>query len=95
MKILQCCQKNKQESWYESKWAFQWCWTKNKQTIIRAELKNCFRKINKNFNMNQDKLLNDIEQKNKQATERNKLKDWCSKNRETFVLNADSREFQK
>ena len=45
--------------------------------------------------MNQDKFFSDIEQKSKQATERNELKDWCSKNRETLVLNADSREFQE
>ena len=95
MKILWCCQKNKQESWYKSKWAFQQCWTKNKQIIIRAELKNCFRKINKNLDINQNKFLSDIKQKSKQATERNELKDWCSRNRKTLILNIDSREFQE
>ena len=95
MKISQCCQKNKQESWHKSRWAFQQCWTKNKQTTVRAELKDCFRKINKNLDMSQNKLLNDIEQKSKQATERDELKDWCLKNKETLVLNTDSRKFQE
>ena len=87
MKISWCCQKSKQESWHESKWAFQQCWTKDKQITARAELKNCFRKINKSFDMNQNKLFNDIEWKNKQTTERNVLKDYCSRTRETLVLN--------
>ena len=45
--------------------------------------------------MNQNKLFSDIKQKNKQATEKNELKNWCLKNKETLVLNADSREFQE
>ena len=95
MKISWCCQKNKQESWHESRWAFQQCWTKDKQTTARAELKDYFRKINKSLDISQDKLLSDIEQKSKQATERDELKDWCSRNRETLVLNTDSKEFQE
>ena len=95
MKISWCCQKNKQESQHESRWVFQWCWTKNKQTTVRAELKNCFKKINKNLDINQDKFLNNIEQKSKQATKKNELKNWCSRNKETLVLNANSRKFQE
>ena len=86
MKILQC-QKNKQKFWCESRWAFQWYWIKNKQTIIKAELKNCFRKINKNFDMNQNKFFNNIEWKNKQTTKKIKLRNCCLKIKEILILN--------
>ena len=95
MKISQYCQKSKQESWHKSKWVFQQCWTKNKQITARAELKDCFKKINKSFDISQNKLFSDIEQKNKQATEKNELKNWCSKNKKILVSNADSRKFQE
>ena len=73
---------------------FQQCWTKNKQTTIRAELKNCFKKINKNLDMSQNKLFSNIEQKSKQITEKNKLKNYCSRTRKILVSNKLNQKYQ-
>ena len=45
--------------------------------------------------MSQDKFFNNIEQKNKQATKKNELKNYCSRTRETFVSNTDSKKIQE